>query len=171
MSSPVVSSSSLGSENLSNVSMASQNSQVPLMPNFSGVITEKLGWSNYVIWLAQILPWLRGRNPMGFVTGEKPCPLEYILDAVHNPTNVVNPEHGLWIQLDQMILGTITSSVTTPILGTIARKPTSAELGKCLRSGLLVLPNIISNNLCQPSINPQEESPLFQIFLKVSIRW
>lgn len=97
------------------------------MPPLSGVITEKLGRSNYVLWLAQILPLLRGRNLMGFVTGKKPCPPEYLLDSTGNPTTTVNPEYDLWIQYDQTILGIIMNSVTAPILGTIARKSTSAE--------------------------------------------
>lgn len=121
-------------ENLSNMSNSpnSVSQNVVMMPTFSGVITEKLTRSNYVLWLAQILPWLKGRNLMGFVNSKNPCPPEFLLDTQGNPTTMINPEHGLWIQQDQMVLGTITSLVTTSILGTIARKSTSAETWKAL---------------------------------------
>lgn len=69
---------------------------------------------------------------MGFVTGEKPCPPEYILDSQGNPTTTLNPDRSSWIQLDQTILGIIMNSVTTPILGTIAKKHTSAEAWQAL---------------------------------------
>lgn len=69
---------------------------------------------------------------MGFVTGKIPCPPEYLLDNDGKPTAILNPEYDLWIQQDQMILGTITNSVTTLILGTIARKPTTTEAWQAL---------------------------------------
>lgn len=116
-------------------SMAEQPEPVPnsvsqnvvLMPTFSGTITEKLTRNNYVLWLAQILPWLKTKGLMGFVEGTKPCPPAFLSDAEGNPTNQPNPEHLLWTQQDQMILLTINNSVTSPVLSTIARKLTSHE--------------------------------------------
>lgn len=105
-------------------------SSLMLMPTFS--VTEKLIRNNYVLWLAQILPWLRTKNIMGFVDGTKPCPPAFLSDNEGNPTTVPNPEHLLWIQQDQMILGTINNSVTPSVLSTIARKFTSVEAWKAL---------------------------------------
>lgn len=91
------------------------------------VITEKLTRDNYVIWLAQIVPWLKCRNFMGFVTGDKPCPQEFILDREGKPTQNVNPEYLLWNQQDQFILLSINNSVTTSILSSISRHKTSHD--------------------------------------------
>lgn len=69
---------------------------------------------------------------MGFVDGTKSCPPTFLLENEGNLINTPNPEHLLWTQQDQIILGTINSLVTSLVLSTIAKKFMSAEAWEAL---------------------------------------
>jgi hypothetical protein len=47
-----------------------------VVPSHSGFMSIKLDRTNYPLWLAQIVPILKSKNLMGFVTGTNPCPPE-----------------------------------------------------------------------------------------------
>lgn len=84
-------------------------------------MTIKLDRSNYVLWLAQLVPVLRSRGLMGIVDGSSPCPKCFLTDDAGKLTDTINPEYEPWIQKDQMILGWINTSLTPAVLSTVAR--------------------------------------------------
>ncbi|KAL5730068.1 hypothetical protein ACHQM5_002940 [Ranunculus cassubicifolius] len=110
---------------------SSSNSQI-VMPTLSGFMTVKLNRSNYLLWLAQIVPILKSKNLMGYVDGTKPIPAAFKSDKDGKPTTEDNPDHLLWIQQDQLILSWINNSLTLPMLSTVARCKTSEVAWKSL---------------------------------------
>jgi cytochrome c-type biogenesis protein CcmH/NrfF len=60
-----------------------------VVPNFSQFITYKLDETNYLLWLSQIVPILKGHELMGIVDGSEPCPPQFLSDdedkEVQNP--------------------------------------------------------------------------------------
>lgn len=70
-------SNSMSSSSMSVVS-SSLSQNMAFMPTFSSAVTEKLNRNNYSLWLAQIVPWLKIKNLMGFVDGTSRCPPEFL---------------------------------------------------------------------------------------------
>ncbi|KAM7516629.1 hypothetical protein LguiA_006212 [Lonicera macranthoides] len=83
-------------------------------------ITIKLDRSNFILWKAQLLPYLQGYNLERFVTGSCPCP------PVKNSDGSPNPAVADWLLLDKLLLGWILSSLTAPILAKVAQCQSSA---------------------------------------------
>jgi hypothetical protein len=92
-----------------------------VVPSHSGFMSIKLDRTNYPLWLAQIVPILKSKNLMGFVTGTNPCPPEFKSNIDGTVTAEVDPRYTTWHQQDQMILSWINNSLSPTVLSTVAR--------------------------------------------------
>jgi hypothetical protein len=76
-------------------------------------ITIKLTQDNYLLWRAQLIPYLRGQNLFGYLDGSVPCPA---ITIPNSSTHIPNPEYIHWSQQDQIILSALLSSLTESLL-------------------------------------------------------
>ncbi|KAL5728487.1 hypothetical protein ACHQM5_001563 [Ranunculus cassubicifolius] len=99
-------------------------STTPHITSIHHLISVKLDHHNYLLWLAQFKPLLKGYGLEGFVDGSHPCPPRLL-----NPTDTdINPSYTQWQQQDQILLGWLLSSLTDPILAQVAGISTSSEV-------------------------------------------
>ncbi len=82
-------------------SPVSAPSPAALINNLHHLVTVKLNRDNYVLWKAQIFPYLRGQKVFGYVDGSIPPPPQTIPAPTSTsiaPITVPNPEFLLWVQ-------------------------------------------------------------------------
>ncbi|KAJ0082983.1 hypothetical protein Patl1_09710 [Pistacia atlantica] len=108
-------------------------------------ITIKLTKDNYLLWRAQLIPYLR-QNLFGYLDGSIPCPPITIPSStntsisppitVPSSTNtsihIPNPAYIHWSQQDQIILSAILSSLTESLLTQIIGLTTSRDVSLAL---------------------------------------
>ncbi|KAF5460124.1 hypothetical protein F2P56_020015 [Juglans regia] len=85
------------------------------------LITIKLTSDNYLLWNAQILPFLKGNQLYGFVDGTCPKPPPTINEQA-------NPEYAKWVLQDQLLISAINSSLTDKVLAQVLGCSTSYEV-------------------------------------------
>ena len=84
------------------VSNTSASTQVGLLstPGFNHMITVKLTGENYLLWTAQLFPYLRSQRLTGYIDGTNVHPASTITqsgtDGITRP--VANPEFNNWYQ-------------------------------------------------------------------------
>lgn len=90
-------------------------------------VSLKITAKNYLFWRTQLVPFLRGQNLLGYVTGDFPCPTAFLVsgDAV---TSVPNPGHAAWVQQDQSILSMLISSLSEETMHLAVRHSTSRSV-------------------------------------------
>ncbi len=79
---------------------AINSSSGAVVPSHFGFMSIKLDRTNYPLWLAQIVPILKSKNLMGFVTGTNPCPPEFKCNTNDTLTIEVDPRYVTWHQQD-----------------------------------------------------------------------
>ena len=80
------------------------------------LITIKLTYDNYLLWKAQIVPFLKGQHLYGYLNGTTPTPPWIITVAADNATQALqNLKFQHWHSQDQMILNAIISSLSKKI--------------------------------------------------------
>lgn len=94
-------------------------------PSTAHFLSIKLDRNNYPLWLAQILPTLKGRKLLGYVDGTSRCPPCFKVNEAGQLTDEINPAYDVWMAQDQMVLGWINNSLTPAVLATVARSTTS----------------------------------------------
>lgn len=107
-----------------------ENSSIPSSPNVSHSISIKLDQldrTNYILWLAQFLPFLKSHGLLGFVDGTKPCLAQFSVDKDGKTMSPVNPEYLQWQQQDQAHLSGINATLTPAVLS-IVLCPTSRDV-------------------------------------------
>lgn len=67
------------------------------IPNISHLVSIKLDRTNYILWLAQFLPFLRSTDLIGFVDGTKPCLEKFLLNAEKKITNSIDLDFIMYI--------------------------------------------------------------------------
>ncbi|KAA8546839.1 hypothetical protein F0562_003237 [Nyssa sinensis] len=92
-----------------------------VVPSQSGFMSIKLDRTNYPLWLAQIVPILKSKNLMGFVTGTTSCPVEFKCNSDGTFTTEVDPRYVSWHQQDQMILSWVNNSLSPSVMSIVAR--------------------------------------------------
>uniref|UniRef100_A0A2N9HM32 Retrotransposon Copia-like N-terminal domain-containing protein n=1 Tax=Fagus sylvatica TaxID=28930 RepID=A0A2N9HM32_FAGSY len=108
-----------------------------VVPNLSRFMSIKLDRTNFPLWLAQIVPILKSKNLMGFVTGRTLCPLEFKCDTDGNATTEINLAYVTWYQQDQMILNWINNSLSALVLSIVARFTSSQATWSSLEKSML----------------------------------
>jgi hypothetical protein len=99
--------------------MASQTpSSNPISPqsNYDQFVIIKLTCDNFLLWQAQILPYLHSQRLLRFVTSTIPCPLKTLSTFEKQDSPVLNPPYDLWFEPDQVIMSAILSSLSPEVL-------------------------------------------------------
>lgn len=93
-------------------------------------ITIHLTKSNYLLWRAQLLPYLRSSKLMGFLDGSNPAPKQFISTATTTGEieEALNPAYDTWYDQDQQLLNGLPSSMTEEVLRDVMATTSSCEL-------------------------------------------
>ena len=95
----------------------------------------KLTETNYLTWLRQIKPYLRGAKLWGYVDGTIPKPSLTTTKAATETTDaaeVPNPAYDTWDTTDQQIVSLLTTSLTDSVAQHTIGYDTSKEIWDCL---------------------------------------
>jgi|UPI000193A87D hypothetical protein len=103
--------------------MSSSNSLAtpthPSVISMPSVAIVKLNHDNFLLWKAHLVPYFRGQYLFGYIDGSIPKPSKIIF-VTHPETYVVsecpNPAYSQWIRQDNLILSTLMTSMSKPIL-------------------------------------------------------
>ncbi|XP_012846718.1 PREDICTED: uncharacterized protein LOC105966675 [Erythranthe guttata] len=110
---------------------ATNTSSLPIFNPSSSINVTKLTRTNYPIWKAQILPYLKGQEVFGYVDGTIKAPPATL---TVNGTSTPNPEFTLWTKQDNLILSTINSSLTEEVLAQVYQSETSHAIWLALQT-------------------------------------
>ena len=89
----------------------------------------KLTRDNYLLWKAQIVPYLRGQHFFAFLDGSRPAPPPSLPTQLAEATTLVpNPEFQAWHLQDQLILSASISSLSENILAHVVKCSTSHDV-------------------------------------------
>ena len=114
---------SMASSSSSNSAINTATSPSPTsLTTIHHLITIKLTHDNYLLWKAQIVPYLKGQHLCGYLNGTTPA-LSRIITIAADDTNhaIQNPEFQHWHLQDQMILNAIISSLSKKILAHVVK--------------------------------------------------
>jgi hypothetical protein len=104
--------------------MATSLAYIPL----HHVVTIRLSKTNYLLWRAQLLPYLRSTKLLGLLDGTNPAPPQQIASSnVAGADLVHNPDYDKWFNLDQQVLSRLLSTMTEDILRDVIDASTSME--------------------------------------------
>uniref|UniRef100_A0A2N9EJB6 Reverse transcriptase Ty1/copia-type domain-containing protein n=2 Tax=Fagus sylvatica TaxID=28930 RepID=A0A2N9EJB6_FAGSY len=93
------------------------------------LITIKLTRDNYLLWKAQIIPYLKGQHLFGFVDGTETPPPEFLPLTTTEPNHSLpNPGFLFWQSQDQLILSALIYSLSENILAYVVKCSTSHEV-------------------------------------------
>jgi hypothetical protein len=92
--------SSSSSSAVSPNSQTETNSTLTIIPNFSKLF--KLEGPNYLGWVAQFQPILRGNDLLGLIEGTDLCPPQFLTDKGN--TQTLNLAYTKWQKKDQLLL-------------------------------------------------------------------
>uniref|UniRef100_A0A2N9J7Y7 Uncharacterized protein n=1 Tax=Fagus sylvatica TaxID=28930 RepID=A0A2N9J7Y7_FAGSY len=97
------------------------------------LITIKLTRDNYLLWKAQIVPYLRGQHLFAFLDGSRPAPPPSLPTQLAEATALVpNPEFQAWHLQDQLILSALISSLSKNILAHVVKCSTSHDVTRLI---------------------------------------
>jgi hypothetical protein len=88
--------SSSSSSAISPNSQTETNSTLTIIPNFSQLF--KLEGPNYLRWVIQFQPILRGNDLLGLIEGTDLCPPQFLTDEGN--TQTLNPAYTTWQKKD-----------------------------------------------------------------------
>uniref|UniRef100_A0A2N9EQN2 Reverse transcriptase Ty1/copia-type domain-containing protein n=1 Tax=Fagus sylvatica TaxID=28930 RepID=A0A2N9EQN2_FAGSY len=93
------------------------------------LITIKLTRDNYLLWKAQVVPYLKGQHLFRFVDGSHPCPSQVVASASSDSTVVLlNSEFTKWQLQDQLILSALISSLSEKVMTHVVKCTTSRDI-------------------------------------------
>ena len=110
-------------------SVTSPSLHIPLT-HIHHLITIKLTRENYLLWKAQIVPYLRGQHLYGFLDGSRPAPTSTITITSSAATQVLPNSNLLqaWKTQEQMILSALISSLSETVLAYVVNCCTSRDI-------------------------------------------
>ena len=106
----------------------SSSSFVTLITNLPHHVTVKLTKDNYLLWKAQIVPYLKGQKVFGYVDGIVSMPPQTIPASSDGTITIPNPAFMYWVQQDQMLLSALISSLTENLIAQVVVYFTSCEV-------------------------------------------
>jgi hypothetical protein len=115
-------------------SSASSSNPISAPSNYSQFVTVKLTRDNYLLWQAQILPYLRCQRLHGYITGATPCPSQTLPAPEKDAEPVPNPAYEQWYEQDKAIISAILSSLSPEVLSQCLFLKTSYEVWNKLDS-------------------------------------
>jgi hypothetical protein len=98
------------------------------------VVTIRLTKSNYLLWHAQLVPFLRSAKLMGYLDGTLPAPAQLIASSTATgAAQVANPAYIRWYDQDQQLLSGLLSSMTEDVLWDVVAATSSKEVWDSLQ--------------------------------------
>jgi hypothetical protein len=98
------------------------------------LITIKLTRDNYLLWKAQVMPYLKGQHLFKFVDGSHPCPSQVVASAsTASAAVVLNSEFTKWQLQDQLILSALISSLSEKVMTHVVKCTTSRDIWLTLK--------------------------------------
>jgi hypothetical protein len=98
------------------------------------VVTIRLTKSNYLLWRAQLVPFLRSAKLMGYLDGTLPAPAQLIASSTATgAAQVANPAYIRWYDQDQQLLSGLLSSMTEDVLRDVVAATSSKEVWDSLQ--------------------------------------
>ncbi|KAL5716184.1 hypothetical protein ACHQM5_017910 [Ranunculus cassubicifolius] len=91
------------------------------------LISVKLDDSNYLLWLTQFRPLLKGYELEKYVDGRSTCPPLLLANSTD-----INPDYSAWEKQDQILLGWLLSSLSESALAHVVGLNTSKEVWESL---------------------------------------
>ncbi|KAB1211559.1 hypothetical protein CJ030_MR6G013301 [Morella rubra] len=114
--------------------LSSPTSVPTLVSSLPHLVTVKLSHENYLLWQAQMIPYLKGQRLYGFVDGSL-SPTEFLSTTTPTSTTTsLNPAYTQWVQQDQMILSALISSLTEPLISQVDGYSTSRAVWTALET-------------------------------------
>ena len=132
------------------------------------LITIKLTRDNYLLWKAQIVPYLKGNHLFGFVDGTRTPPPEFLPPTTTEPNlSLPNPDFLFWQTQDQLILSALISSLSENILAYVVKCSTSHEVWNTLERMFTAHSRARSMNIhCQLATLKKGDSSIADYFHK-----
>ncbi|KAK4421889.1 hypothetical protein Salat_2139500 [Sesamum alatum] len=87
-------------------------------------VTIRFTKTNFLIWRAQLLPYLRSTKLLGYLDGSITAPAQYVNARA---AQVQNPAYGQWHDQDQQVLSGLLSSISEEVLQDVVDATTSKE--------------------------------------------
>jgi hypothetical protein len=98
------------------------------------IVTIRLTKTNFLLWRAQLLPYLRSSKLMGYLDDTLPAPAQKIVASTAGGAKPVsNPTYECWYDQDQQLLSGLLSSMTKDILRDVIGAKTSKEVWDSLQ--------------------------------------
>jgi hypothetical protein len=99
------------------------------------MVTIRLNKSNYLLWSAQLLPYLRSFRLIGFLDGTTPAPARMITaSTAPGAAQVINPAYIKWYDQDQQLLSGLLSSMSEDSLRDVVMATTAKEVWDSLQT-------------------------------------
>jgi len=97
--------------------MSSSSTSAPLAV-LNGQVTEKLTWTNYVLWRVQVTPQLIGAGVFGYAEGTIKEQEKFIVtkDKDGKESASPNPLHQVWVREDQQVLAYLLVNLSREVL-------------------------------------------------------
>lgn len=100
----------------------------PILP-LHHAVTIRLNKNNYLLWRAQLLPYLRSTKLIGYLDGTLPAPTKMI-----GTEQTVNPAYTRWYDQDQHLLSGLLSSMTEDTLRDVVTATSAKEVWDSLQT-------------------------------------
>jgi hypothetical protein len=94
----------------------------------------KLNKNNFLLWRAQLLPYLRSSRLIGYLDGTLVAPAPQIAASTETGELVPNPTYEQWYNTDQQLLSGLLSSMSEEVLRDVIDATTSKEVWDSIRT-------------------------------------
>jgi len=142
-------------------------SPLSTMPTFSQLF--KLEGPNYLAWVAQFQPILRGNDLQGLVDGTDLCSPQFVVNSEN--VQVLNPTYVTWQKKDQLLLSWIICSLSPSIVSTMYGLKTSYEAWTTLATRYASQSKSRISHLKQQLQSLQQGSPSCTEYLNQAKQW
>ena len=112
----------------SSISTASSSTSSAITPNTSHFVSVKLSTDNYLVWRAQMLPYLYGQRLFCYIDGSAPEPPR------RGPDGSPNPTYLKWFEQDQLVVSILLSSLTERLVSQVIRHTKSRAIWQALET-------------------------------------
>jgi hypothetical protein len=125
-----MSSASSASSMITNATAISMPSSLPAQ-----FLSIKLTRDNYLMWQAQVLPYLRAQNLLSFIDPQAEVPpKEITVTTTDGASRVPNPVYTTWYQQDQVVLSALLASLTEETIGHVLFLSNASEVWQQLKT-------------------------------------
>jgi hypothetical protein len=91
-------------------------------------VTIRLSKGNYLLWRAQLLPYLRNTKLLGHLDGSSPAPpMQVAASTATGAEQISNPDYEKWYDADQQLLSGLLSSMTEDVLRDVVSANSAKE--------------------------------------------